>query len=190
MKDQSEWYDSIATEVQKLKNTLGERNYKKYKLSLLLGVAQKVDELSLMCGQCKLFQNEIKALIGDINGLAQQDNRETRKKYFKELNTIVNHLKKQHKLVAEGDYMMMWMVIGMPVGLALGAASGHVGSGLPFGMCIGIAVGAWLDKKARKEGRVINPRQAAVHSPALMLIIMIGVMVLVGLVAFMLFRRS
>ena len=52
MNSKSNWYDGIAKQINQLKVTLSEKDYKKYKLSLLLCVAERIAEFSPECGQC------------------------------------------------------------------------------------------------------------------------------------------
>ncbi len=90
--------------------------------------------------------------------------------------------------------MGIGMVFGVAIGVALGGAMDTAASGIPIGIGIGVAIGAALDARARKEGRVICPSEKTATSPQktkIMIIIGLGVfLVLAGLVAFMLFRRS
>jgi len=127
---------------------------------LLLRIAKRVDEFSSYCGECQTFQGEINRLTQDLNYAAQvstsvQMSKEEHKSYFKTINTITKHLQKQHKLVTEGHYIGICMAIGTGIGVALGAALGNPGVGPGIGIAIGVAIGAYLDKKAKKEGRVI-----------------------------------
>jgi hypothetical protein len=101
-----------------------------------------------------MFKQDITGLlqeIGYVVGMAMS--REKRKSYFKRTNIIIKHLQKQHKLVREGYYMGIWTAIGTAIGVAIGA--GYVGVGIPIGVVIGLAIGSYLDRKAKKEGRVI-----------------------------------
>jgi hypothetical protein len=84
-----------------------------------------------------------------------QLSKEERKSYSQSLNNIIKHLQKEHKLVTEGHYMGIGMAIGTGIGTAIGAGTDNVGTGLPIGTALGIALGSYLDKKAKKEGRVI-----------------------------------
>ena len=79
------------------------------------------------------------------------------------------------------------------IGMSLGAVMDNVGSGVPLGIGIGIAIGAALDAKAKREGRIICPSEKTVSSPketTMLLIIGIGILALVSLIVFMLFRGS
>jgi len=82
-------------------------------------------------------------------------NKERRRSYLKQISVIVKHLQKQHKLVTEGYYMGIGLAIGAAIGVALGAALGNPGIGPGIGVALGVAIGGYLDRKAKKEGRVI-----------------------------------
>ena len=156
----SAWYNKIAREIGLYKDTLSQKDYKKYKLDLLLRIARRADSFSPACGECQTFQGEISRLIQDLSYSFQvsslvQMSREERKSYNKTIKNITKHLQKQHKLVTEGYYIGIAMAIGIGVGAALGTAIGNAGIGTPLGIVIGFAVGQYLDKKAKKEGRVI-----------------------------------
>ncbi len=156
METHSDWYGRIAKEIGLYNNTLGKKDFKKYKLELLSRVARRVDDFSATCGECQIFKQDITSLlqeIGYVVGMAMS--REKRKSYFKTLNKIIKHLQKQHKLVREGYYIGIWIAIGTGIGVAIGAATDNVGIGTPIGVGIGVAIGAGLDAKAKKDGRVI-----------------------------------
>jgi len=154
MEVHSRWYDGIVKEINLHKDILGKKDSKKYKLDLLLRVAKRVDGFSSACGQCQMFQPEITTLIQDLGYLAQWS-KERRKSYFKTIDTIIKHLRKQHKLITEGYYIGIGLAIGIGIGAALGAALGNPGVGPAIGTALGLAIGSYLDKKAKKEGRVI-----------------------------------
>ena len=155
MEAHSKWYDGIVKEINLHKDILGQKDAKKYKLDLLLRVAKRVDSFSSQCGQCQMSQQDITQLTQDLGYIAQTANKETRKGYFKKINTIIKHLQKQHKLVTEGHYIGIGLAIGAGIGVVLGAALGNPGIGPALGMALGLAIGSYLDKKAKKEGRVI-----------------------------------
>lgn len=154
MEAHSKWYDGIVKEISLHKDILGKKESKKYKLDLLLRIAGRVDSFLSHCGQCQIFQQDITQLIQDLGYLAQWS-KEKRKSYFKTMNSIIKHLQKQHKLVSEGHYIGIGMAIGVGIGTAIGAVLGNPGAGTGIGTAIGLAVGGYLEKKAKKEGRVI-----------------------------------
>ncbi|MFC1992096.1 hypothetical protein ACFLVC_05195 [Chloroflexota bacterium] len=192
MNSQNNWYDGIEKRINQLKETLGENDDKKYKLNLLLCVAQRVVEFSLECGQCQMLQQEISTLTEDVSNIVQSADKVRRKAYLKTINSMIGHLQKQHKLVTEGYYMGIGMVFGSGIGVALGVAMPSIATGIPIGLGIGIAVGSALDAKAKKEGRVICPSKKTTTSPQrtkIMILIGLAVLFLAGLVVFMLLQR-
>jgi len=193
LSSQRQWYGGIAEQISQLKDTLDEKDHKKFKLDLLLCVAQRVSEFSLECGPCQIAQQTISTLTQDISNIIQIADKGKRKAHIKAINTITGHLQKQHKLVTKGYYMGIGLTIGSGIGLSLGAVMDNAGSGMPLGIGIGIAIGAALDAKAKREGRIICPSEKTVSSPKgtiMLLIIGIGILALVSLIVFMLFRDS
>ncbi|MBA7674086.1 hypothetical protein ES703_82293 [subsurface metagenome] len=154
MEAHSDWYNRVVQEINLHKNALNKKDYKKYKLDLLLRIAERVDDFSSICGKCQLFQPEITRLTGDLQNISLMS-KENRKSYFKTIGNITKHLRKQHKLVTAGYYLRICMSIGTGVGVAIGAALGNPGIGPAIGIALGVAVGSYLDRKAKKEGRVI-----------------------------------
>ena len=155
MEAHSNWYNRIVKEINLHKDTLSKKDAKKYKLDLLLRIAKRVDDFSSYCGECQMFQQEITKLTGELSLLIQMPNKEGRKSYSKAINNIVKHLKKEHKLVSEGQHMGIGLAIGIGIGTALGTALDNPGIGTAIGVAIGIAIGSYVDKKAKEEGKVI-----------------------------------
>ncbi|MFC1932031.1 glycine zipper family protein [Chloroflexota bacterium] len=155
MEVQSDWYNRIIKEISPYQDTLSKKDYKKYKVDLLLRVARRIDDFSSTCGECQLFQAEITSLAQGLGNLVQLPGKEERKRYFKTINNIIKHLQKQHKLVTKGQYIGIGLAIGAGIGVALGAALDNPGIGPGIGTALGLAIGAALDNKAKKEDRVI-----------------------------------
>ena len=151
----SDWYNRTATEINQHKDTLNKKDSKKYKLDLLLRVANRVDDFASYCGECQMFQQEVTSLAQDLGNLIQLPNKERRRSHIKKIDHIVKHLKKEHKLVTEGQYIGIGLAVGVGIGTALGAALGNPGIGPAIGTGIGLAIGSYLNNKAKKEGRVI-----------------------------------
>jgi len=154
MKAHSRWYNDIAKEINLHKDILIQKDQKKYKLDLLLRVAERVYSFSSRCGQCQIFQQDISQLTQDLGYLVHTP-KEKRKSYFKTINNIIKHLQKHHKLISEGHYIGIGMTIGAGIGTALGAIFENLGIGTGIGTAIGLAIGVYLDKQAKKEGRII-----------------------------------
>jgi len=154
----SRWYEDIAKIIGSYQVSLSQKEQKKYKLDWLLRLAGRVDEFSLGCGQCQVFQQEITDFARGLGNLVQMPKQVTdkeNKRYKKTISTITKHLQKQHKLVTKGHYLGICMAIGSGIGVALSAGLDKAGVGMPIGIAIGVAIGSALDAKAKKEGRVI-----------------------------------
>ena len=191
METHSDWYNRTVREISPYEYTLSKRDYKKYKVDLLLRVVKRVDDFYSTCGECQLFQPEITSLAQGLGNLVQIASKEERKSYFKTINNIIKHLQKQHKLVTKGQYMGIGLAIGAGIGVALGAALEQIGGGIPIGVGIGLAIGAFLDSKAKKEGRILCPKEAkaATSINFKTIAIILGLLVLAGLAAFLFFRK-
>lgn len=185
----SDWYYGIERRINYQKDTLSEKDYRKYKLDLLLCLARRVGSFSALCTECQNRKQEITALTNDLANLSLMS-KAARKSYFKALGDITKHLQKQHKLVTEGQYIGIGMAIGGAIGVALSAVL--EGGGLPIGIGIGAAFGFYLDAKAKKEGRVICPKEkkTAFASRNLLIAVILGALILAGLIAFILSRSS
>jgi len=156
----SDWYNEIARQISVYKDSLDKKDYKKYKLDLLMRLAGRIDSFSAICGECQMFKQDISRLSQDINYSMQVSGTirmsgDERKSYNRTINTITKHLQKQHKLVTEGYYTGIGSAIGTGIGVAIGAALGNPGIGAPIGIGIGLAIGRYLDNKAKKESRII-----------------------------------
>jgi len=155
----SQWYNRIASDISGHQLSLGRKDSKKYRLDQLLRIARRIDDFSGMCGECQGYQKEISALVQDLSMMVQMPDKEATKRYFQAIEKLTGHLKNVHKLVDKGHYMGMGIGIGMAVGVgigsALGAALDNPGIGTGIGAGLGLAIGAFLDKRARDEGKVI-----------------------------------
>jgi hypothetical protein len=153
----SKWYDDIDSHVKHLKNSLSEKDYKKYRLNLLNGLAQRVDELSPVCKRCYFFKQAISTLEQNVSNLILSTDKDGIKTHLMTITMVISHLKKQHKLVEEGHYTNLWFPVGSVIGVVFGIFMPHIGLGILIGAVIGIGVGVVLDRKAIKEGRIICP---------------------------------
>jgi len=187
----SDWYDGISKQITQLKNTLTEKDYKKFKLDFLLCVARRVADFSNECGQCNLLQQEIVTLTQDVDNLVQITSKERRKDYFRVINRITGHLQRHHKLITEGYYIGIMMALGSGIGVAIGVAMDNIGSGIPIGVGIGVAIGAALDAKAKKDGRILCLKVTTGFSKTVIVLIGLGIVLLLGgILAFILLRNS
>ena len=155
MEKHNRWHEDTAKVINSYKDSLSKKEAKKYKLDLLLRIAGRVDHFSAECGQCQLFQQEITTLTQDLGNLVQMHDKAKRQSYLKKINNTVKHLQNHHKLITPGHNIGVWISLGTGIGVAIGAGMGNIAAGVPIGIAIGVVVGSYLDKKAKKEGRVI-----------------------------------
>ena len=158
MEVHNRWHGDTAKVINSYRDTLSKQEQKKYKLDFLLRLTGRVAEFSAYCGECQLLQQEVSTLTQNLSNLVYLPKpaaKTARKSYFKAIKQITSHLQKKHKLVTEGYYKGIGMLIGGGIGTVLGAVLDNAGIGAPSGLGIGLAVGSYLDKKAQKEGRVI-----------------------------------
>ncbi len=149
----------MVTEIGQQELSLGPKGAKKYKLDLLKRVAKRVDDFSTTCAECEAHKKDISRLVDELNMAIQAPGQRVPKEFNRTLNNIVEHLKKVHKLVDKGHYMGIGIGIGLAlgagIGAAIGAATDNPGIGTGVGIALGLAIGAYLDKRAKDEGRVI-----------------------------------
>ena len=159
MEVHNDWYRGIVKEVTLYKDRLSKRDYKKYKLDLLLRIAKRTAGYSPDCGECQNFRGEITKLTEDLGDL--YSSKEKRKGYFKVIEIFTKHLQKSHKLITDGKNIKTWGVIGWIVGIVLGTLLKASGMSMGFsnGLIIGLvlcgAIGIALDAIAKKRGKVI-----------------------------------
>ena len=95
MKTHSDWYNRVSKEIVQHRDRLSQKDTKKYKLDLLLRVVERVDDLSSICGECQLLQQEIPTLtqsLGNLVYLPKPAAKTARKSYFKMIKQITRHL--------------------------------------------------------------------------------------------------
>jgi len=190
----SDWYNGITQKIEGLKNTLDQKDYKRFRLDSLSSVARRVGQFSPECTQCMLFREDVDRLIKNAGDLAQMGDKELRKAHLgdvnKTLNKMVFHLRREHKLVTEGYYMALGTALGMAVGLAIGGvAFDNQGIGMAIGIGGGVAIGAALDAKAKKEDRILYTRATSRFSRTAWALLIAGLVVMLVVLAFIFFTR-
>ena len=154
MENNNNLYDDIVNEIDMHNGRFAKKDYKKYKLDLLLRIAGRVAGFSVDCLECQNFQIEIKKLTGNLGTLIQAP-KEVRKSYFKTIDNITKHLQEHHKLILEEENLGIWIAIGVTIGIVLGSSLDNIGPGIAIGAAVGAAIGANLDEKAKRDGKVI-----------------------------------
>ena len=140
---------------------------RRYKLSLFLRVARRVASFSTNCEECRNLQSQISKLSKDLVDSPEITSKEYQN-YRTTIRSITKHLRRKHGLVGEKQYVKRFVSIGAAFGLSF-VISGYVL--INFGITLlalsmtlpalviriisGYTVGYFLDKRAKKQGRVI-----------------------------------
>ena len=154
MNQSSEWYQNIARGIEALKTRLGQPESNEYHLDKLLKLSRHVDALAATCDLCQNLKPEIEKLVQQLN-TPSQITRAQKRSYLGNMERIVSHLQKGHKLISEGQNLAIWLGIGTALGMAFGALFKNMAIGIALGVGVGVAIGASLDARAKKEGRVM-----------------------------------
>ena len=154
MQDPNGWFDNITIEINRQKQKFSPREYKVYKIDLLIRISKRLNDYFPDCIDCQNMKREMEIIIGSLDNLIQSS-REEQKNYFNAIDNIVKHLKEKHHLISEGQNLALLLPLGVGIGLPLGIPMGNIALGIPIGLAIGAAIGVSLDAKAKREGRVI-----------------------------------
>jgi hypothetical protein len=148
--------DKLLNELGKLKEGLGEKQVKQLNLNLLERAINRMVSYSKDCKECEKFLTGLNDHIKNLKKKNGQFAKEDIKEHRRQLDLMISHLQKDHKLVTQGYYISTYMLMGSGVGLIFGLISfNNPGIGLPIGLCLGLAIGAALDAAAKKKGQTI-----------------------------------
>ena len=149
----TEWYSGLSGKIEELKQKLFPRDVKEYQLDKLLGLARRIDEFAACDPVCQKYQKEIESMV---NELYQAPLPQARNKvYIWTIGEMVSHLKKQHCMVNEGEYLGWWLIFGLIAGGIVGLIIGNSPPATLAGLFLGAVIGLILDYRAKKQGRVI-----------------------------------
>lgn len=76
--------------------------------------------------------------------------------YLKQIAALQKALKAKYNLVPKNYFKRLWLPLGIAIGVAWGVALKSIALGISTGIVLGLAIGSGFDRKAKKEGRVIN----------------------------------
>ena len=161
------WYEAISKGTGELEDRLSPLGQRRYKLSLLIRATGRVADFSTDCEECRSLKSQVAELSEELIHSPQMTPKE-RRNYLTTIKRITKHLKRKHGLVDEKQYVKRFISIGAAFGLSL-VMSGYVLinfginvlvlsitlPALVIRVMLGYAVGYLLDRRARKQGRVI-----------------------------------
>lgn len=149
-------YENVADSLLKLKGISDSKTAKRLDLVRLDRIIRWLISYSHECSECEKYLVD---LWEHMNGLVAKEGELDNEAFLthkKLINSITSHLRKKHKLVEEGTYMGIGMVLGFCLGVIYDALMRDGGSyGMIFGLCLGLATGSGIDANMRKRGRII-----------------------------------
>jgi hypothetical protein len=163
----SDWTKKVAGAISKTEEQISPSDQRRYQLPLLLRLARRVAAFSPECEVCQSLQSQIIDLgenLADVPLMTRQ----SFKNYLDVVEGIARHLKRTHGLVEERQYVKRCVLIGLTFGLSLvllGLILLNFGitllalnitlTALVTRVVFGYTVGYFLDRRARKRGRVL-----------------------------------
>ena len=167
MDNSDEWTREVASAISKAEEHISPSDQRHYRLPLLLRSARRVAAFSPECEVCQSLQSQIINLgvnLADLPRMTRQSSRD----YLDIVKGITKHLKRTHGLVEERQYVKRYVLIGLTFGLSLVMLGLIL---LSFGITLlalnitltalimrvvfSYTVGYFLDRRARKRGRVL-----------------------------------
>lgn len=162
-----EWTRKVASEISKAEEHISPSDQRHYRLPLLLRLARRVAAFSPECEVCRNLQSQINSLSANLAHLPRMT-RQSFKNYLDVIKGIAKHLKRRHGLVEKRQYVKRYVLIALTLGLSLVLLSLIL---LSFGITLlalnitvialiirvvfSYTVGYFMDKRARKRGRVL-----------------------------------
>lgn len=151
----SKQVEKLLKDVENLKVTLEMKKTKKFRLTILERIIKRLDEFNELCEKSKEYIESIEDFIKKMKNELSIFETTYLKSYNKKIDEIYNHMRKEHKLVIEGYYMVTYMAIGLAFGPALGMIIDNIGIGISWGLVMGLIVGSIIDSFAKKKGRLL-----------------------------------
>lgn len=151
----SQQVDKLTTNIEDLRNSLGEKASKKLELDKCNRLVQRLNTLSSECEKCYQHFIDLEIHIAQLIDKSNQLTKTDFKQHSQKLEYISSHLLKEHKLVSKDYYLSIYMSLGLSIGLILGLLFDNLALGLPIGLGVGVVIGASLDADVKKKGKTI-----------------------------------
>jgi len=161
------WCETIEARTRVCRQQLSPKEQRQFRLEMLPRLARRVDSFSNECYQCQHLKNEL-SRISQLLMCHPGLNHEERKQYLSGMAQVTRHLNRKHRLVSEWHYVKRFVSIAVALGLGLvglgylllylGVTLIVLTLALPalIGRIIfSYLVGLFMDRRAKKKGRVI-----------------------------------
>lgn len=148
--------EHLKTMVREMKDAVGGPTTKKLNLDKCERMIERLGSFSDSCPECKQNLLDLQTHFTELQENIGPLQADTLKCHNQWINQIASHLQKQHKLVAEGTYLAIYMSLGLSMGMVFGLTIfDNIGLAMPMGLSIGLALGSAMDADARKKGKTI-----------------------------------
>ncbi len=140
------WYNKIQLQVEERMENLHKKDFKFYRVDYFLSLAQKVDELSSSCIECKMLKQKIENTTNNLDTLLSGEIA-LRKEYELKLDEIEKHVRKVHGVYPKQYFLYLYTFVGVLTGIVLGFLISKITNfvdikaGLIFGFTIGLIFG-------------------------------------------------
>ena len=167
MDNSNDWTRKVVGEISKAEEHISPSDQQHYRLPLLLRLARRVAAFSPECEVCQSLQSQI-IILGVDSAYLPRMTRQSFRNYLAVVKGITKHLKRTHGLVEEKQYVKRYVLIGFTFGISLVLLGLIL---LSFGITLlalnitltalitrvlfSYMLGYFLDKRARKQGRVL-----------------------------------
>lgn len=149
-----QWKHTTLEALRGYRHTLDAKTRKRCRLDLMQRAVMRVAEFSEHCSECQHLQHE----LTDIATFPSRTDRAAKsemKTYRKKLRGLTEHLHKAHKLLPQGTYFGLGIILGTAIGISLGNLMQIIGAGIAIGTGMGVAIGSGLEARAKREGRIL-----------------------------------
>jgi len=116
-------------------------------LDVLKRVIKILDEEKL-----KEIQGDLDKLMDLLKKVSEDYNRQTRKEYIKQYQTIKSFLRSKYGYVQKGSFFGIYLAIFFPLGAAFGFLIKNYGLGLSLGLLATAVFSLLFEKDAEKKG--------------------------------------
>lgn len=167
MDNSGDWTIRVASKISKAEEHISPSDQRHYRLPLLLRSARRVAAFSPECEVCQSLQSQIINLGANLADLPRMTHQSFRN-YLDVVKSIAKHLKRTHGLVEERQYVKRYVFIGFTFGISLVLlglillsfditllALNITLTALITRVVFSYMVGYFLDRRARKRGRVL-----------------------------------
>ncbi len=158
------WLVKIHKNLLEQKEKIHKKDFRFFQIDILLELARRSQIFSNSCDVCRANKQVIEDL--SVSVADKINTIKGRNEVTKQIDKIVQHLKKKHKIYIKGYFLAVGSFWGILIGTVLGLVVGElfdfqlissVSAGFVIGLFVGRFLGNIFEKKAGSENRLIKP---------------------------------